>query len=132
MNTTVLTNTPIKSQDTSKTGFITTEFEMTEKLSTFLIGISVFYDIDITSVASTTNSGIPVQIWARKNFIDEGQADMGLEMTVKIFDQLQAIFKNVDNSSLPKKIDIIAIPDYPVNLYLLNNSSNYKVCYYYN
>jgi len=121
MNTTVLTNTPIKSQDTSKTGFITTEFEMTEKLSTFLIGISVFYDIDITSVASTTNSGIPVQIWARKNFIDEGQADMGLEMTVKIFDQLQAIFKNVDNSSLPKKIDIIAIPDYPVNLYLLNN-----------
>ncbi len=101
---------------------------MTEKLSTYLIGISVFYDNDITNVASKTNSGIPVQIWGRKNFIDEGQADMTLEMVVNIFNELENIFQNVDKSALPKKIDIIAIPEYPVKhflfFFLLNYSKN--------
>lgn len=99
-------------------------------MPTSLIGIVVFYSKDIKYVSSTTKSGIPVKVWSRNHFIDENQTDLALEMTVKIFNELEEIFKNV-SSSLPEKIDVIAIPDYPVSFFFITvnkfNSSNFSL-----
>ena len=79
-----------------------------------MLAIVVFYANDIKNVSSQTTSGIRINVWARNHFIDEGQADLALEMAVKIFNQLEDIFSRVNRNSLPVKIDIFAIPDYPV------------------
>lgn len=94
---------------------ITTKFEITEKMPTSMIALTVFYDSDFKSVSGKSQSGIPIKLWARRHFIDENQADIGLDLTIKIFNALEDLFSKVDKKSLPAKIDVLAIPDYPVN-----------------
>ena len=90
-------------------------------MPTSLLGLVIFYDADFKYVSGSTNTGIPVKLWARNHFIDEGQADMALEMAINIYNNLVDIFSGVPTSALPPKIDIFAIPDYPVNFCLLFN-----------
>jgi aminopeptidase N len=50
------------------------------------------------------NNNIPIRIWARRRYIDEEYGLSTLELTAKIYNELQDIFRNVDRSSLPAKI----------------------------
>ncbi len=94
---------------------IDSQFEKTERMATSKLGIVVFYEKDFKKISNQTASGIPLNIWARNHYIDEDQADIALDMCIKIFNELEDIFKGVKKDSLPAKIDIFAIPDYPVS-----------------
>ena len=59
-------------------------------------------DFDFDTYLADNN--IPIRIWARRRYVDEEYALATLELTYKIYNQLQDIFKNVDKSSLPAKI----------------------------
>ena len=83
-------------------------------MATSNLAIVVFYEKDFKSISSQTASGIPINVWARNHYIDEGQANIALDMALKIFNELEDIFSGVKKDSLPAKIDIFALPDYPV------------------
>lgn len=86
-------------------------------MQTSLLGLVIFYDADFKFVSGNTNTGIPVKLWARNHFIDAGQADMALEMAINIYNSLTDIFSGTPSSARPPKIDIFAIPDYPVSCF---------------
>jgi len=55
-----------------------------------------------------------VRLWARKQYIEKGYGDAPLNLTIKLFNSLQDIFRNVNKLALPDKIDVFTMPDYPV------------------
>lgn len=87
-------------------------------MATSLIGIVIFYEKDFKNYTLHTKSGIPVTIWARNHFVDEGQVLLAANMTVNLFNALENILNGVNNASLPAKIDVFAIPDYPVSNFI--------------
>ena len=87
-------------------------------MPTNMMAYIVFKDEDFKSVESMSVNNIPVRLWARSNLVDKGLAKASLDLSVKIYDQLLDIFKNVNPNALPEKIDIFAIPDYPVIFFL--------------
>ena len=91
---------------------------MTPMLPSSLIGVAVFYEKDFKSIDAKTKSGIPVRVWARNHFVDEGQVDAALDMVGGLFNALEEIFSDVSKDALPAKIDVLAIPDYPVRICL--------------
>lgn len=59
-------------------------------------------DFDYDTYLADNN--IPIRIWARRRYIDEGYALSTLNLASKIYNSLQDIFKDVDRSALPAKI----------------------------
>ena len=99
-------------------GSIQTQFNLTQPMPPYMMAFVVCDKEDFDFDMSLANNNIPIRIWARKRYVDRKYTRAALELTTKIFNGLQDIFKNVDPSSLPEKIDIFAIPDYSVSLYM--------------
>jgi hypothetical protein len=102
-------------------------FETTPPMPTYYIALSAFNPNDFGFVTmNTTRSNIPVvfhsysrsflikafrlyfllqvSLWARKQYIEGGFGQDPLEMSVKIFDALDDIFRGVGAKALPPKI----------------------------
>lgn len=72
----------------------------------------VFNTDDFVSETLYLPGDIRLNVWARKEFANDA-LDL-LNMTEKIFEGLMDIFRDVDESALPTKIDMFLIPEYPV------------------
>lgn len=73
-------------------------------MSPYLMAFVVCDTEDFDYDTYLANNNIPIRIWARRRYIDEEYALSTLELTAKIYNELQDIFRNVDRSSLPAKI----------------------------
>nr|XP_057934796.1 aminopeptidase N-like isoform X2 [Doryrhamphus excisus] len=83
-----------------------TDFQPTERMSTYLLAIVV---CDFGHIAADPGADVLIRIWARKLAIEEGQGDYALAKTGPIL----AFFEDYYNSSYPlKKSDQIALPDF--------------------
>lgn len=96
------------------TGEVQTVFAPTQPMPTYLISLLVFNEKDFGKTSASVIGDIKISVWARKSLVDQGFATGTLDMAIKVFSELLEIFKNVDESSLPSKIDIFAIPEYSV------------------
>lgn len=73
----------------------------------------VFNTDDFVSESLYLPGDIRLRVWTRKEFANDA-LDV-LNMTERIFEYgLMEIFKNVDETALPSKIDMFIIPEYPV------------------
>lgn len=72
----------------------------------------VFDTEDFVSETLYLPGDIRLNIWVRKEYAEDG-LDI-LNMAEKIFEALMEIFKDVDETALPPKIDMFIIPEYPV------------------
>jgi hypothetical protein len=75
-------------------------------MSPYLMAFVVCDTADFDYDTYLANNNIPIRIWARRRYVDEEYALSTLELTVKIYNQLEDIFRNVDRSSLPAKIGV--------------------------
>ena len=66
----------------------------------------VFKDSDFKLVQEMAGPDydIPIRVWTRSNLAAKGLSLPVLDMTVKIFNELLDIFRNVDPTSIPPKI----------------------------
>ncbi|XP_040894081.1 aminopeptidase N-like [Toxotes jaculatrix] len=82
-----------------------TEFEPTEKMSTYLLAIIIS---DYTHLNATQGDTL-IRIWARRKAIEQGQGNYALNVTGPVLDFFQMYY----NISYPlNKSDQIAIPDF--------------------
>jgi hypothetical protein len=81
-------------------------------MPTYLIGLVVFKTDDFKFVEATADRNIPIRIWAQSDLIDEGYADAPLNMTVRIFNALLDIMRDVNQISYPPKIGMFLNFDY--------------------
>ena len=73
-------------------------------MSPYLMAFVVCDTEDFDYDTYLANNNIPIRIWGRRRYIDEEYGLSTLELTAKIYNELQDIFRNVDRSSLPAKI----------------------------
>ena len=103
-NITTLGNTPIK-QQTTDSKFMTTSFETTPRMSSYLLAFVVG---DLQSKSSKTKTGTEVNVWSTKaQPIDS--LDFGLEVAVKSIEFFEDYFGVP--YPLPKS-DHVALPDF--------------------
>ncbi|CAF1347913.1 unnamed protein product [Adineta steineri] len=101
--------------------WLQTEFQTVPPIPTALTAFAVFYtdDFDRRSasvVHPITGHTIDINLWARKQFFtnDGGiYVDAPLLMTKNILQALLNIFQDIQTHIVPKKIDILAVPEYP-------------------
>lgn len=103
-NFSAISNMRVKSQIAIGDYFDTT-FEDTPKMQTYLLAFVVS---DFDSIKNSTSSP-PQSVYARKAAIQEKQADLALDVGVKVIDTMQTHFGV--NYTLPK-LDQISIPDF--------------------
>ncbi|CAF2968141.1 unnamed protein product [Rotaria sp. Silwood2] len=119
-------NTKILSNWDEAESFVTenstnTEFQTVPPIPTALMAFAIFYidDFDKKTAVAThpiTNENIEINLWARKPFFtnDNGiYITAPLDMIQRVLTALLNIFKEVETHIVPKKIDILAVPEYP-------------------
>uniref|UniRef100_A0A3B4DXH2 Aminopeptidase n=1 Tax=Pygocentrus nattereri TaxID=42514 RepID=A0A3B4DXH2_PYGNA len=85
---------------------ILTQFEPTEKMSTYLLAFVVS---DFISIKTPAEAKVLIRIYARRKAIEAGQGEYALNITGRILD----FFQNYYNSKYPlRKSDQIALPDF--------------------
>ena len=107
-------------------------YQRTPQMPVYLIGFTVFTKNEFKFVEGLTNNNIPVneitkivekiflnfylklRVWARADQIELGFADSALSYSINIYNSLLDLLSSVDSASIPPKIDIFAIPEYPV------------------
>ncbi len=107
-------------------------YQKTPQMPVYLIGFTVFTKNEFKFVEGLTNNNIPVnkitkivekiflnfyfkiRVWARADQIEIGFADSALSYSINIYNSLLDLLSSVDSASFPPKIDIFAIPEYPV------------------
>uniref|UniRef100_A0AAR2IMU7 Aminopeptidase n=1 Tax=Pygocentrus nattereri TaxID=42514 RepID=A0AAR2IMU7_PYGNA len=83
-----------------------TQFEPTEKMSTYLLAFVVS---DFISIKTPAEAKVLIRIYARRKAIEAGQGEYALNITGRILD----FFQNYYNSKYPlRKSDQIALPDF--------------------
>lgn len=118
-NETIAISNGIENSEPDNDGMIKTTFEKTPKLSSHLIGIGIFDENQIVPRYSRSSTGREIRLWGRKELFDVGYADDPLLMIVSILNKLEEIFIDIIDA-LPRKIDIVASPLYPVIFFSLN------------
>ena len=76
-------------------------------MPTQLIAFIVFNTTDFKVMEKKADNDIPIRIWTRSRLNEEGLAEPALDLTIRIFNGLQDIFRNVDRRSLPPKIGML-------------------------
>lgn len=112
-NDTIALSNGIENSEPYTDGMIKTTFGKTPKLSSHLIGIGIFNENQIVPRYSRSSTGREVRLWGRKESFDAGYADDPLLMIVNILNKLEELFIDIIDA-IPRKIDIIASPLYPV------------------
>lgn len=84
-------------------------------MPSYLIGMVVFNKDDFSKITEYGPGDIPINIWVRKELIDQGALDI-LNMTLNVYLGLLDIFRDVNEAAIPPKIDMFIIPEYPVIL----------------
>lgn len=82
-------------------------------MPTYLIGMVVFNRDDFTKISEYLPGDVPINIWVRKELVDQGAMDI-LNMTYNIYSALLDIFRDVNEAAIPPKVDMFIIPEYPV------------------
>ena len=100
---TVLGNTPIKKQ-TTKDGLLTTVFETSPKMSTYLLAFAYG---ETVKVSSQTKAGVAVNCYGTP--LAKGQLDFSLDVAIKSLE----FFEDYFGVAYPlPKLDMIALPDF--------------------
>ncbi|CAF0970213.1 unnamed protein product [Brachionus calyciflorus] len=113
-NNTIALSNGIENSEIDSTGMIKTVFEITPKLPSYLISLSIFDEDDIVPRYSRSSTGRSIRLWSRKELADAGYADDPLVMAVDILNRLESLFEDIIDA-LPRQIDILASPLYPVD-----------------
>jgi len=108
-NTPAIRDIPIPTINDS----VQTTFVKTPPMPSYLIGMVVFNKDDFSKITEYGPGDMPVNIWVRNELIDQGALDI-LNMSMNIYSGLLDTFRDVDESSIPPKIDMFIIPEYPV------------------
>ncbi len=103
------------------TAFNTKDFKYVEKMSTdgntrvlYLFQLLYILNNQLTYYEKHKLFYFQIRLWAQNVYVDEGYTKEPLEMIVNIYDNLKELFRMVNESSFASKIDVFAIPDYPV------------------
>ncbi|XP_063436761.1 aminopeptidase N-like [Mytilus trossulus] len=99
-----LSNTPITSNNTRGNGWIADSFEVTPKMSTYLLA---FIICDFKYTVETTKNNVKYRAWARPEAV--GQTPYSLDVGVKCLTYFEEYFDIP--FPLPKS-DMIAVPDF--------------------
>jgi len=99
-------NMPIIEEKLEADGFVTTSFQTTEIMSTYLLAITV---TDFKYKEAYTNTGIQTRIYARSAEIENGNVDYAANIAPSILDNLAEYFKVP--YPLPKS-DQMCVPNY--------------------
>ena len=57
---------------------------------------------------------LKLRLWARNTYFEQDQIDPPLKMIQNIFNSLEEFFADKAGEAIPPKIDVFAIPYYPV------------------
>lgn len=87
---------------------IQTIFVKTPPMPTYLIGLVVFKTNDFKFVEASAERNIPIRLWAQSDLINDGYADAPLNMTVRIFNALLDLMRDVNPNSYPPKIGMFS------------------------
>ena len=100
---TVLSNTPVKNQDSSQ-GKLTTVFETTPKMSSYLLAFVIG---DIKSQQAKTKNGVVVSSYATPDY--EKSLGFSVDVAVKVLE----FFEDYFGVKYPlQKLDMVALPDF--------------------
>lgn len=119
-DTIALSNGVESSQPDDIDGMTKTTFAPTPRISSHLIAIGIFKEDEIVPRYSRSSTGREVRLWGRKELFDAGYADDPLLMIISILNKLEEVFKDIIDA-LPRQLDIIASPLYPVFFFKLKN-----------
>jgi glutamyl aminopeptidase len=116
----VLSNEQVRSFNMTSDipGVSRTVFQPTEPMPSYFMAYLAFSKDDFDKVGTeigTPNGPIFVNLWARKQFIQGGFTTDPLNLIEKVLIGVLDIFRNANPICIPNKIDVFAIPDYPVD-----------------
>ena len=95
-------------------GQIESVFVKTPPMTPYLMAYALFDTKDFKPASLKSSNNVVVTLWARTPLVDEGLAKEPLKLAVDLFDALVDIFGGVNPAAIPEKIDILAVPEYPV------------------
>jgi aminopeptidase N len=93
---------------------IRTVFKTTPRLPPYFIALTVFSKDDFDKVTGTTQNGnIPISVWARREYVEDGYAADVLKLSLDLMDSIEYYFSSSVPAGTPPKIDMFALPEYP-------------------